>query len=385
VTCDVFRVNVFVGESVSARPEPVFGKVVIAGVGLIGGSVALGLRERFLATEVIGFDAEPEALSNALGLGVIDTAKLEAGEWLRDADMVVFAVPVRALPSLVALVAPFIGDETLLTDVGSVKAPLLETLNVLPAGVRSRFVGGHPMAGSERGGVQNASAGLLQNAIWVLTPSAESKTEVVSRVRLLVESVGAKPVVFDASAHDRLVATVSHLPYLSALALTRLIARHEDRDGLALLAAGGFRDLTRVASGDARMSRDMVVENRVALREALSRYRAELESLEAMLFAPEMLLEAALEGKRTRDSLPVVKRSLLPVLHDVVVGIPDKPGEFARVAGLLAEANINIKDVEVLSMREDGGALRLGFATLEEASQARAVLREAGYTARGKS
>ncbi len=366
------------------RPEPIFGTVVIAGVGLIGGSVALGLRERFLAREVIGLDAEPEALSNALGLGVIDAAKLEPGEWLRTADVVVFAAPVRALPGLIAAVAPFVGVETVLTDVGSVKLPLLETLSSLTPGLRSRFVGGHPMAGSERGGVQNANAGLLQNAIWVLTPGAESSPEAVAHVRLLVESVGAKPVVFDASAHDRLVATVSHLPYLSALALTRLIARHEDRDGLALLAAGGFRDLTRVASGDARMSRDMVVENRTALREALSRYRAELEALEAMLFAPEMLMEAALEGKRTRDSLPVVKRSLLPTLHDVVVGIPDRPGEFARVAGLLAEAEINIKDVEVLSMREDGGALRLGFALLDEAAQARATLEAAGYVARGR-
>jgi prephenate dehydrogenase len=376
--------DVFRGEFVNVRPEPVFGKVVISGVGLIGGSVALGLRERFLAAEVIGFDAEPEALSNALGLGVIDAAKLEPGDWLRDADIVVFAAPVRALPGLVAAVAPFVGVETLLTDVGSVKTPLLETLSTLPGDLRSRFVGGHPMAGSERGGVANANAGLLQNAIWVLTPGVETRAGAVSRVRLMVESLGAKAVVFDALAHDRLVATVSHLPYLSALALTRLIARHEDRDGLALLAAGGFRDLTRVASGDARMSRDMVVENRAALREALSRYRAELESLEAMLFAPEMLLEAALEGKRTRDSLPVVKRSLLPVLHDVIVGIPDKPGEFARVASLLAEASINIKDVEVLSMREDGGALRLGFALLEEATQARGVLEVAGYTARGR-
>ena len=368
----------------SQRPEPIFGTVVIAGVGLIGGSVALGLRERFLAREVIGYDAEPEHLSHALGLGVIDSAKLEVGEWLRRADLVIFAVPVRALPGLIAQFAPFIGSDAILTDVGSVKASLLEAISGLEPDLRRRYVGGHPMAGSERGGVGNASAGLLQNAIWVLTPSADSSPVAVERVRLLVESLGAKPVIFDALAHDRLVATVSHLPYLSALALTRLIARHEDRDGLALLAAGGFRDLTRVASGDARMSRDMVVENRVALREALSRYRAELEALEAMLFAPEMLLEAALEGKRTRDSLPVVKRSLLPVLHDVVVGIPDKPGEFARVAGLLAVAEINIKDVEVLSMREDGGSLRLGFALLEEATQARVTLEAAGYTARGR-
>ncbi len=366
-------------------PKPVFGTVVIAGVGLIGGSIALGLRERFLASEIVGFDAEPEVLSEALAIGVIDRAELRLGTWLETADLVVLAVPVRALPGLAKEMARFAGQDTVFTDVGSVKGGLLEGLQDLPLAFRQRFVAGHPMAGSEKGGVRHASAALLQNAIWVLTPSLETSAMALARVRNLTEVLGAKPVVLEASAHDRLVAMVSHLPYLSALALTRLVARHEDRDGLALLAAGGFRDLTRVASGDPRMSRDMVVENKAALREALSRYRAELESLEAMLFAPDMLLEAALEGKRTRDSLPVVKRSLLPVLHDVVVAIADKPGEFARVATLMGDANLNIKDVEVLTYRDQGGSMRLGFSTLEEAQAAREVLEQAGFVARSRS
>ena len=366
-------------------PKPVFGTVVIAGVGLIGGSVALGLRERFLASEIVGFDLEPSVLSEALGMGVIDRAELSLGAWLETADLVVLAVPVRALPLLARDLARFAGENTVFTDVGSVKGALLEGLADLPLGFRQSFVAGHPMAGSEKGGVKNANAALLQNAIWVLTPSQENRSEAVGRVRLLVDSLGAKSVVLEARAHDRLVAMVSHLPYLSALALTRMVARHEDRDGLALLAAGGFRDLTRVASGDPTMSRDMVVENKTALREALSRYRAELESLEAMLFAPEMLLDAALEGKRTRDSLPVVKRSLLPILHDVVVALSDKPGEFAKVATLLGDANLNIKDVEVLTNRDQGGSMRLGFVSLEEAQTARSVLEVAGFSARARA
>jgi prephenate dehydrogenase len=365
-------------------PKSVFGTVVIAGVGLIGGSVALGLRERFLASQIIGFDLEPGVLSEALGMGVIDRAELSLGSWLETADLVVLAVPVRVLPDLARDLARFAGEQTVFTDVGSVKGGLLEGLADLPVAFKQAFVAGHPMAGSEKAGVRHASAALLQNAIWVLTPSLENRADAVARVRLFVDSLGAKPVILDARAHDRLVAMVSHLPYLSALALTRMVARHEDRDGLALLAAGGFRDLTRVASGDPTMSRDMVVENKIALREALSRYRAELESLEAMLFAPEMLLDAALEGKRTRDSLPVVKRSLLPVLHDVVVALADKPGEFARVATLLGGANVNIKDVEVLTNRDQGGSMRLGFATLDEAQMARLVLEKEGFSARAR-
>ncbi len=369
----------------TTRLEPILGTVVIAGVGLIGGSVALGLRERFMAREVIGFDTDPETLTTALGLGVIDAAHLEIGAWLAGADLVILAAPVRALPDLASRMAKFAGPDTVFTDVGSVKAPLLDALSGLPAELRKRFVGGHPMAGSERAGVQHASAGLLENAIWVLTPTTETDPSALERVRHMVESLGANPVVLQPDAHDRLVATVSHLPYLSALALTRLIARHEDRDGLALLAAGGFRDLTRVASGDARMSRDMVVENRAALREAISRYRAELENLEAMLDAPDTLMDAALEGKRTRDSLPVVRRSLLPALHDLVVAIPDKPGEFARITTLVGDAGINIKDIEVLAIRDQGGAVRLGFAELEEATGAKIALENAGYVVRGRA
>ena len=365
-------------------PKPLFGTVVIAGVGLIGGSVALGLRERFLATEIIGYDLEPSVLSEALGMGIIDRAELSLGTWLGTADLVILAVPVRVLPSLAQKIASFAGSQTILTDVGSVKGGLLEGLLELPLALRQRFVAGHPMAGSEKNGVRHANAALLQNAIWVLTPSPDSSPSAIARVRLLVDSLGAKPVILEARDHDRLVAMVSHLPYLSALALTRLVARHEDRDGLALLAAGGFRDLTRVASGDPTMSRDMVVENKVALREALSRYRAELEALEAMLFAPEMLLDAALEGKRTRDSLPVVKRSLLPVLYDVVVALSDKPRQFAAVATLLGDADLNIKDVEILTNRDQGGSMRLGFASLEEAQSARVALEQAGFMARSR-
>jgi prephenate dehydrogenase len=369
---------------VTTRLEPILGTVVIAGVGLIGGSVALGLRGRFIAREVIGFDADPETLTTALGLGVIDAAHVTAGAWLKDADLVILAAPVRALPDLASQMAKFAGPDTVFTDVGSVKAPLLDALSSLPPELRRRFVGGHPMAGSERAGVQHASAGLLENAIWVLTPTPETDPNALEKVRQMVESLGANPVVLEPDAHDRLVATVSHLPYLSALALTRLIARHEDRDGLALLAAGGFRDLTRVASGDPRMSRDMVVENKTALREAIQMYRAELEALEAMLDVPDTLMDAALEGKRTRDSLPVVRRSLLPALHDLVVAIPDKPGEFARITTLVGDAGINIKDIEVLAIRDQGGAVRLGFASPDDAAAGKMALERAGYAVRGR-
>ena len=365
-----------------AHLSPRLGRVVIVGVGLIGGSVGLGLRGRYLASEVVGLDSDPAVLTTALALGVIDSARLEPGEWLRDADLIVLAAPVRALPGLGERIAPFLGPDTVLTDVGSVKQPLLDAIGAWPPELRARFVGGHPMAGSERAGVQNANAGLLENAIWVITPTAETADWALRRVTQVVRELGARPVELNAHAHDRLVAMISHLPYLLAVALTRMVARHEERDDLAVLAAGGFRDLTRVASGDPLMSRDMVIENRSAVREALARYRRALDELDAALEDPKALLEAALDAKRSRDSLPVVKRSLLPPLHDLVVAIPDRPGELARLTTLLGEAGVNIKDLEVLAIRDAGGAIRVGFSAPEELIAAEAALSGAGYPVR---
>ena len=362
----------------STLPPPLFDTAVVAGVGLIGGSVALGLRQRFLARRVIGYDANPDVLREAEALGVVDEVRATPGEWLRGADLVVLAAPMRALTPLARDLAPYLNPAALVTDVGSVKAGIAAEMEAL--GVRN-FVPGHPMAGSERGGVTHARAALLENAVWVLTPTDHTPLTALSRARMLVEHLGAAPVVMPPEAHDALVATVSHLPYLASLALTHMVARDER---LSLLAAGGFRDLTRVASGDPRMSRDMVVENKVALREALTRFRRQLERLEADLDEPEELLAAATEGKRTRDSLPVVRRSLLPPKHDLVVAVPDKPNQIGAVTQALGAAGVNIKDIEVLAIREEGGAMRLGLETLEDVAHASQILREAGFEVRGR-
>ncbi len=357
---------------------PLFRRVGLFGVGLLGGSVALGLKERFLAGEIHAYDPDPLALEKALFLGVVDQVHTEPGPWVGEVELGILAAPVGALIPLGEALAPWAHPESVWTDVGSVKGKVVRALE----GLLPHYLGGHPMAGSEKAGVENAHAGLLQNAVWVLTPTEGTTKKAREGVRSLVEALGAYPLEVDPRLHDELVARVSHLPYLLAVALNRLVAQHPRRDLLIFLAAGGFRDLTRVASGSPRMSRDMLVQNREALREAVEELRGVLLELENLLDDPEGLLQAAEMAKRTRDSLPIVRRSLLPRMHDLSVLVPDRPGEIARIATALGEAGLNIKDLEVLTIREEAGAIRLSFATWEERERAREVLLGLGYQVR---
>ena len=358
------------------RPAPLFETVAIAGVGLIGGSVGLGIQQRFLAKRVIGLDRDAATLEAAQGLGVIDAAQLSPGPWLHEADLVILATPVRSIVPLAEALRPHLRSDALVTDVGSVKEEAVDALRDL------RFVGGHPMAGSERTGVLNADAALLENAVWVLTPGDATDPEALEKVHTFVEHLGARPLRVAPAQHDRLVAAVSQLPYLAAVALTRVIEDADDRDLMTLLAAGGFRDITRVASGSPTMSRDMVVSNRDAVREALSSFRRHLSALDAALDDPDMLLTAAEGAKRSRDAIPIVRRSLLPAKHEVVIAVPDRPGQLARITRALGDADVNIKDIEVLSIREAGGAVRLAFDSEQELMRGTSALRAVGYEAR---
>lgn len=358
-----------------SEPAPL--TVLIAGVGLIGGSVALGAKQHGLASHIIGFDKNPGVLDAARGLGVIDQAELVLGPWVEQADLIVVAAPSRAIHGVIEAVLPYAREDAVITDVGSVKEPIANAIS------DARFIGSHPMAGSEYAGVLNADAGLLENAIWALTPSATTSEAAQTLLDEFVRGIGARPLVISAEQHDRVVATVSHLPYITAVALTRLVENGEDSALKMLLAAGGFRDLTRVASGDPVMSRDMISANKDYLRASLMHLKDELNALAALLDDVDPLENELLRAKRVRDAIPIVRRSLLPALYEIIVPVADRPGEFARITNALADAEINIKDLEVLNIRESGGAVRLAFGTSNDLVAASSLLTQLGYSVRG--
>ncbi|HEV8664222.1 MAG TPA: prephenate dehydrogenase/arogenate dehydrogenase family protein [Candidatus Methylomirabilis sp.] len=284
---------------------PLFRRMAVVGVGLIGGSLAAACRKRGLVETLVGFDADGGALQEALALGLVDEAARDAAAAAAGADVVVLAAPVGALEALAAAIAPALAPAALVTDVGSVKGDLVRRLEArLPAG---RYVPAHPIAGRERSGPAAASATLFEDARCVLTPTPRTDRQALARIRRLWEGVGAVVELMDPEEHDDIFAAVSHLPHAVAYALMNamLDLQADGRDVLPY-SAGGLRDFTRVAASDPTMWRDIFLANRPALLDALRRFRAALARLEAALAAGD---DAALWAECDRARR--VRRDLL--------------------------------------------------------------------------
>lgn len=251
-------------------------RVALVGVGLIGGSFALALRRASLVSSVVGVDRDAAALERAAALGVIDTAADSVSEGVRGADLVVVAVPVRAVGPVLHDVALALDPAAVVTDVGSTKVELMQTAREELRVHYPRFVPGHPIAGREASGVEAATPELFKGARVVLTPGPETQADAVELVRACWEAVGGRVTMLDAAVHDHIFAAVSHLPHLLSFALVSEIAARPDAAELFGFAAGGFRDFTRIAASSPEMWRDIALQNREALLAELDRYGARL-------------------------------------------------------------------------------------------------------------
>ena len=256
-----------------------FGKVVIFGVGLIGGSFALGLKAADQVDEVVGFGRSLATLTQALDLGIIDRVGANAGQEVADADLVLIATPVGQMPEIMARIAPYLGQETVVTDGGSTKSDVVAVARSAFGDRLSQFVPAHPIAGAENSGAGAARADLYRDKKVVLTPLPENSVLNVARVRSAWEWCGALIHELTAQQHDRIFAAVSHLPHLLSFALVNDLALRENHEQLFSYAASGFRDFTRIAASHPEMWRDICLANRVALLDELDRYRAQLDGL----------------------------------------------------------------------------------------------------------
>lgn len=260
---------------------PLFERMVVIGVGLIGGSLAQACRGG-IATRVIGLDADRAHLNQALALGLVDqVGDLPAG--VEGADLVVVAVPIGAMAEVVHAIGPYLGPGCIVTDVGSVKGDLVAQVEAeIPPG-RS-YVPSHPIAGNERSGPDAASAGLFHGSLCVLTPTSRTPEEALKHVIRLWEKVGSHVVLMDPFRHDQIFALVSHLPHVVAYALIGTIVSLADGgEDLFRFSAGGLRDFTRIAASHPVMWRDILIENRGEVLEAITRFRKVLEQIEEMI------------------------------------------------------------------------------------------------------
>ena len=318
--------------------DPAALRAEIVGTGLIGGSIGLGLRRR--GWRVTGRDLDPQRQQRALELGALDQIGTDP-----DARITFVATPVGAVAE-VALEA--LGQPGVVTDVAGIKGPLMAKVD------HPRFVGGHPMAGSEQRGVDGSDPEMFEGATWVLTPATNTDPVAFATVRSAVTALGANVVELPAARHDALVALVSHVPHLTAATLMNLAADTAvEHATLLRLAAGGFRDMTRIAAGEPAIWPDVCVDNRNGILDVLDRLLDALGTVRQAVAAGDrqQLLGALERAREARVNLPASAPSP-DLTAEVRVPVPDRPGVLAEVTTLLGEMGINIYDLEIAHSAE---------------------------------
>ena len=350
-------------------------RIAVLGVGLIGGSIGLAARAR-LDADVAGYDPDSELLGRARERGAVSSAHESVRSACRQAEIVFCASPVAALPELAAAALEASSDACAVTDVGSVKREAIAALGSEP-----RFIGGHPLAGAETAGVENARADLFEGARWYLTPTPRTEGMLYDRVQRAIAELGARPQAIDAETHDRLMATVSHLPHVIANVLVAqaadAIADQTERPEVG----PSFRDATRVAGANPAIWADIFTANREAVATEVETVAARLGKIAELLRAgdPEALRSWHADAAAGRRELLEAELAGGP-LNELRVRVPNKPGIVAELALALGRGGVNIEDMALYPAADmRTGAVSLYIAGDEEVERAAKLVRELGH------
>jgi prephenate dehydrogenase len=352
-------------------------KLAVLGVGLIGGSIGLAARRR-LDAEVVGYGRSPERIAHAVELGALDRGAASVAEACAGAELVFCAGPVSALAGQAREALAACGPEAVVTDVGSTKGELVDAL-----GEDERFIGGHPLAGAETAGVENAREDLFDGARWYLTPTDRSSGLLYDRLQRAISGLGARPQAIDPHTHDRLMATVSHLPHVVANALASEAAEALTRDSERLPEVGpSFRDTTRVAGSNPAIWADIFASNRDAVADSVESVARRLERAAALIREGDREAVGAWHAAAGEDRRRLLEseRAAGP-LRELRIVVANRPGTIAELALALGEAGVNIEDMALYPAPDmTSGAISLWVAGAEQAERAAELVRGLGHT-----
>lgn len=358
-----------------------FKNIGFIGLGLIGGSVAMAVRRAFPDLTITAWNRNREVLFEAVADGTVTVADDGSFSSFRDCDLIFLCVPVVTAIELMERIAPLLAPNAILTDVGSVKGDIHRKVEGTP--LDWRFIGGHPMAGSEKTGYENASATLLENAWYFLTPAGNVDIQKVLDLTSLISAIGALPLVIPSDEHDYVTAAISHLPHVLSAALVNLV-RDLDLPGhpMKTVAAGGFRDITRISSSSPKMWQEICLANGKCICRVLDElmrrlvdYRLAISNQDA-----DKLYEIFRSCKEYRDSFDSQSHAPMFQEHRLFVEIADETGSLAKITAILANAGISIKNLSIVNNREyDQGALKIAFGSVEARANAQKVLEARGY------
>jgi prephenate dehydrogenase len=353
-------------------------KIVISGLGLMGASLALSIRQNIENVRLVGHDF-PEIETQALKRGIIDDVAANWPHGLTDADLVFLCSPLKVIKKQLREIAQLIGENTVVTDIGSTKEELAKLAAIL--NFKGIYVGGHPMTGAEKNGLDAADVLLYENAVYVIcNPSPSIHPQITEKLFPVLEAIKARILLLDAAAHDKIMAAISHLPQLIAVSLINL-AGEKNANGSPYfeLAAGGFRDLTRIASSSIEVWQDIISSNRENVKKILEDFIKVLKKNSDKMDDLNALFE---DANNFRQQLPRKTKGFLSPLTDVLAQVTDETGAVAKISIALWKKNIDIRDIELLKVREkEGGVFRLSFSHYTEAEQAVEVLHSINYKA----
>lgn len=362
------------------------GAIGIIGMGLIGGSLAKALKRSEKGYCLAGWDQSAEMLKGAVQEGVLDVDLVEQPQFLKQCDLVIFCVPVAAMKQVIASIKPWLNENSMITDVCSTKLDVASVMSEV--GLENRFVGGHPLAGSEHSGYQASKANLFENAFYVMTPDEFTPRLYVEQLQGVITDLGAIPIEMTAKEHDHVTAVISHVPHVTAALLVNLVARLDSPKGyMKTIAAGGFKDITRIASSSPELWAGICLSNKAIVKETIREMEKLLKDFQKYLDqADSESIKAYFKNARDmRNSFSDMQKSLLQKEYDIQIDVDDKPGIIAQVASALAAENINIKNIGIRQNREhDEGALEIRFENEESRIRGIEVLSSLGYQARSK-